>query len=136
MTPEEAREWRRRSVARYQARQKPTTATRKLESPQRARKRAADAEYRVNRDRRLVQARGRCEFEMRHGDTGLRSLYATRCHDSATQTHHVVRRSQRVDHSVENLRALCALHHAYIHAHVEWAKEWGWIQSDRLKIGE
>lgn len=127
MTPEEAAEWRRKSVERYRAkRQVAPTRAQKPVTPQRARKQAEDAEYRVNREKRLVRARGQCEF----------ATDDIRCGRAATQTHHRMRRSHHVDHGVENLRALCATHHAWLHANVEWAKANGWIRVEWDKIGE
>ena len=91
---------------------RPRTSHTASDSPQRARKRAADAEYQIARGQRLVRVRGLCE----------------RCGSrSATQTHHVKRRSQGVDHSVENLRALCLWCHTHVHAHVKESKEAGWL---------
>jgi len=79
---------------------------------QRARKRAADAEYRIAREQGFVQARGVCEV----------------CHEKpATQTHHRQRRSQGVDHSVSNLVAVDLWCHDRIHTNVAWAKEEGWL---------
>ena len=133
MTPAEAAEWRRKSVERYRAkRQKPISRSSKPVTPQRARKQAEDAEYRRNREMRLVRARGWCEMLWPDPDGRGRQP----CNFVATQTHHVMRRSHHVDHGVENLRALCATHHAYIHANVEWAKENGWIRTEWDKIGE
>jgi HNH endonuclease len=79
---------------------------------QRSRKRASDAEYAKTRNQRYVQARGYCE----------RCLTAP-----AEQTHHVQRRSNSVNHSVENLRAVCSACHAHIHAEVAESKRDGWI---------
>jgi 5-methylcytosine-specific restriction endonuclease McrA len=87
---------------------------------QRARKAQADAEYARTRAQRFVQARGQCEFDDQ--------MTLVRCLRPATETHHVVRRSQGVDHGVANLRALCAGHHSYLHANVAWAKANGWIR--------
>lgn len=101
------------------SRQKPVT-------PQRARKQAEDAEYRRNRELRLVQARGRCEFEWD----------GVRCTRAATQTHHVKRRSHGVDHSVDNLLSACLECHQRAHLNVELAKEAGWIRVEWDKIGE
>jgi hypothetical protein len=58
-----------------------------------------------------------------------------RCTRPATQTHHLMRRSHKVDHSTDNLRALCGYHHSYIHANVAWAKENGWILTMWRKMG-
>jgi hypothetical protein len=127
MTPEEAREWRKRSVARYQvARQKPPSRSTKPLTAQQARKRAEDAEYRANSQKRDEYARGRCEF----------TWDGIRCIRVATQTHHRVRRSQRVDHSLENLMRACLWCHQRAHLNVALAKEWGWIKSAHPKIGE
>ena len=154
MTPEEAREWRARSVAGYQASrsyhqrqldvemQEPefaaeyTRARKRLlkraekpqEGSQRARKAAEAAEYRRNREQRLVRARGRCEFLVNP------DMPTSRCTAPATQTHHVVRRSHNLDHSVENLLACCGTHHALIHRNVEWAKAHGYIRTDWPQI--
>ena len=81
---------------------------------QRARKRAADREYRVTAQQRYVQARGRCEMCAK----GLGDVW---------QTHHVQRRSNFVNHAVDNLRVLHPRCHEHIHANVEWAKNQGWI---------
>jgi hypothetical protein len=78
---------------------------------QRARKARADAEYAKARAQRFVQARGRCP-------------------EPATQTHHVVRRSQCVDHDAANLRCLCLSHHELVHREVAWSKANGWIVSN------
>ena len=83
---------------------------------QRARKRAADREYRVTAQQRYIQARGRCE----------------RCKEGVGgrwETHHVQRRSNSgvADHAVDNLRLLCPPCHAWIHANVKLAKEQRWI---------
>ena len=83
---------------------------------QRARKRALDAEYKVAREQRYVQARGRCEM----CGKGL---------GDAWQSHHVQRRrnSGTANHAVDNLRVLHPDCHAWIHANVKEAKEQGWI---------
>lgn len=114
--------WRERSVAKYQARPRKASETRP-DTPQAARKRAEDSEYRRNRDIRLMRAGGRCEFQ------GAVDFMVVRCSSPATQTHHVIRRSHTgsPDHSASNLRALCATHHSYLHSNVQWAKENGWI---------
>lgn len=114
-------------------RRKPTTATEKPKKPvslQRARKAKADAEYAVTRAQRLVRARGQCEFLVNP------DMVTSRCARVATQTHHVVRRSHsgEPDHSVENLLALCATHHALIHANVQWAKAHGYIKTSWSQI--
>jgi hypothetical protein len=51
-----------------------------------------------------------------------------------TARHHVVRRSQHVDHRVENLRVLCLWCHEHVHANVAESKEQGWIKSDRVQV--
>jgi hypothetical protein len=112
--------WRARSVEKYRA----GRAQKPQEGTQRARKAEEAAEYRRNREMRLVRARGCCELlEYFRG-------HPIKCPYVATQTHHVVRRSHHVDHSVENLRALCSTHHAYIHANVKWAEGNGWIKTE------
>lgn len=117
------------------SRQKHLSRAKKLVTPQRARKQAEDAEYRRNREMRLVRARGRCEWVLPDRGVFGRGTPAP-CYSVATQTHHLMRRSHHVDHGVENLRALCAIHHAWLHANVEWAKENGWIRTEWDKIGE
>ena len=129
LTPEEAKEWRRRSVERYRAssepyRTPPQRGRRRAESPQAARKAQDDAYYRQQREMRLVRAGGRCEYAVGYA----------RCDRAATQTHHVVRRSNHLDHSVENLRALCLEHHQMVHLNVEWAKMIGLIKTDWPQI--
>ena len=131
MTPEEAVEWRRKSVERYRAAvrttEKATRAPRKRVralTPQQERKRVEDAEYRRQRELRLVRAKGRCEFVF-HGPADL--SFVLDCDRPATETHHIKQRSTQVDHDVENLRALCTTHHRYIHANPTWAEENGWI---------
>ena len=119
MTSQEAREWRARSVAEYRRKR----AEKPQEGTQRARKAAEVAEYRRNREQRLVRARGRCEFLVNP------DMPTSRCTAPATQTHHVVRRSHNLDHSVENLLVCCGTHHARIHRDVEWAKARGYIQT-------
>ena len=132
MTAEEAKEWRRRSVERYQgARRKPA---RRAESPQAQRKTADDAYYRQQREMRLVRAGGRCEYDGPYAYP-FPSGPEMRCQSAATQAHHVVRRSNHLDHSVENLRALCLEHHQMVHLNVEWAKSTGWIKTDWPQIG-
>ena len=128
MSVEEAAEWRRRSVEKYRATvrttEKATRATRKRVralTPQQERKRAEDAEYRRQRELRLVRARGRCEFGVKAAG------FVLRCTVSAPETHHIKQRSTQVDHDVENLRALCATHHRFIHANPNWSEENGWI---------
>lgn len=129
LSPEEAREWRRASAEKYRARVKEQWSTRRAEkagkapTPQSMRKATADAEYAVTRAQRMVQARMRCEYRVNP------DMITSRCARVATETHHVMRRSHQVDHSVENLRALCHTHHQYIHAHVEWAKANGYIKT-------
>lgn len=106
-------------------------------SAQRKRKAADDAVYRSERDKRLVRARGRCEFEVETLPGG--EAYGRRCPEPATDGHHVVRRSNsgRADHDVENLRVLCHHHHIdVIHANVAWAKSVGYIATAWRKIGE
>lgn len=106
-------------------------------SSQRKRKAADDAVFRAERDKRLVRARYRCEFEVETLPGG--EPYGRRCPEPATDGHHVVRRSNsgRADHDVENLRVLCHYHHIYvIHANVAWAKEVGYIATAWRKIGE
>jgi 5-methylcytosine-specific restriction endonuclease McrA len=90
---------------------------------QRSRKRAADREYKKNAEQRFIRARGICE----------------RCgREPATQTHHVQRRSNLVNHDVENLRALCGGPgggcHDWIHANVGDAKAEGWIDPEWPQI--
>ena len=134
LTPAEVAEWRRKSVETYRARAKAHGVTRRKasekpqESPQRARKREADAGYQLSRAQRLVRARGRCEYQVNP------DMVTSRCAQAATDAHHVVKRSTHVDHSVENLRVLCHPHHMWIHEHPEWAKENGWIASDWQQI--
>lgn len=83
------------------------------------RKREADREYKRNADMRLVRAKGLCE----------------RCKDRpATQTHHVRRRSNHVDHGVENLRAVCLWCHDEIHREVAVSKATGWIVAEWPQI--
>lgn len=119
--------WRERSVAKYQARPRKASET-PQDSPQRARKAEADSYYRQQRDMRLVRAGGRCEYQVNP------DMVTTRCTRSATQTHHVVRRSHKLDHGVENLLALCARCHAVIHANPGWAKMRGYIRTDWQQI--
>lgn len=119
--------WRERSVAKYQARQRKSSET-PQDSPQRARKAEADSYYRQQRDMRLVRARGQCEVLVNP------DMPTSRCTRVATQTHHVVRRSHRLDHGVDNLLACCARCHADIHANVEWAKARGYIKTDWQQI--
>lgn len=128
LTPEEARSWRARSVERYRARRR-AESPEKPPTSQSLRKTKADEEYRRNRGQRLVRARGRCEFWNYENP-----MFDPRCMAGATQTHHVMRRSHKVDHSVENLRALCASHHSWLHANVEWAKNNGWIVTEWRQI--
>lgn len=109
--------WRQRSVAKYQARPR-VSSEKRVETPQRARKAEADAEYRRNREQRLVRARGRCE------------LGAPGCTVVATETHHLMKRSTRVDHNVENLRAACHNCNQWVELHPNEATERGWVIRD------
>lgn len=86
-------------------------------SPQALKKAKADAEYRLARQTRITRSHGLCEVRTEG------------CTIQATQTHHVIRRSQGVDHQVENLRSACLTCHTRIHQDVAWAKEYGWIVS-------
>lgn len=52
----------------------------------------------------------------------------------ATQRHHVMRRSNRVDHSEANLRVLCDDCHAHVHAEVAESKRLGWIVHENPQI--
>jgi hypothetical protein len=86
---------------------------------QRSRKRAADREYKKNAEQRYVRARGICE----------------RCGTQpATQTHHLQRRSNLVNHDVENLRSLCLWCHDYVHREVGESKRLGWIVAEWPQI--
>lgn len=99
---------------------------------QRQRRREELALYKVNRERRLVRARGRCEFGTE--DDGV---YWS-CKRAATETHHVEKRKmggRGVNHDVEWLRALCSTCHALIHAHEKWAEENGWLVRVYSQIG-
>jgi 5-methylcytosine-specific restriction endonuclease McrA len=125
MTPEEAREWRKRSVARYQVtRQKPPSRSTKPISAQQARKRAEGAEYRRNRDMRIVRARGRCE------------LQAPGCTQVATEAHHLMKRSHKLSHAAENLRASCNTCNIWVELNPAEARARGWVVTDWPKIGE
>ena len=84
-------------------------------STQAARKRAADREYTVNRQRRLVRAHGACE------------LMAPGCTQMATEAHHVLKRSTRVRHDVENLRACCHSCNQWVELHPIEAERRGWV---------
>lgn len=95
----------------------------RAETPQQRRKREADATYRRNREQRLVRAGGRCEYQVNP------DMVTSRCVRAATQTHHVQRRSNGVDHSVDNLRAFCLSHHQFVHLNVEAARTAGWIKA-------
>ena len=135
LTREEAAEWRRKSAEAYRARARECWETRRkpagrAERPQEARKREQDAIYRENREKRLVRARGRCEFQVNP------DMPTARCTRPATQTHHIVRRSHYVDHDVENLLAVCADHHITIHANVGWSKMRGYIRTDWPQLSE
>src|SRR3990167_2913885 len=87
-----------------------------VSSPQRKRKRALDAAYKVATKQRYVQARGHCE----RCSKGLGDSW---------ETHHVRRRSNSgvADHAVSNLRTLCPDCHSHIHREVKESKEQGWI---------
>lgn len=126
LTPAEAAAWRARSAERYRQKRavKPLRATTRTLAPQQAKRRRALAEYRVTRAQRLVRARGRCEMEW--------DGFA--CSSVATETHHLMRRSHRLDHDVENLRALCLEHHLMIHKNIEWAKSHGWLRTEWRQI--
>lgn len=79
-----------------------------------ARRAAELAEYRVERQKRWVRARGRCEVcQQVLGDDW--------------QSHHVVRRSHTVIHRADNLIVVHPECHARIHREVAWAKSEGYI---------
>lgn len=86
------------------------------------RKAEGDAEYAIERDKRLVRARFRCEIQ------------GPRCTQQATVTHHRMRRSHHLDHSADNLIACCGNCHEYVHAEVAIAKERGWIVTEWPQI--
>lgn len=83
------------------------------------RKAEGDAEFIIERDKRMVRAQGRCE----------------RCKvRAATAGHHVIRRSHHLLHNVENLRVLCLDCHEWVHTNVGEAKRLGWIATDWPQI--
>ena len=88
---------------------------RRSKTPQAVRKAKADAEYRLARNQRLGRSHGLCEIR------------TDGCTNQATQTHHIVRRSQGVDHREANLKSVCLTCHTRIHQDVAWAKAAGWI---------
>lgn len=80
--------------------------------------RQKNAEFRKNRRIRAESVQYRCEA----------GLLGT-CDGYGTDAHHVVRRSQGGDNSVDNLRWLCRSCHAHVHSHVEWAMSVGLLAS-------
>ena len=129
LTREEAAEWRRKSAEAYRARAKAQWATRRAEkpkkppTPQQVRKVAENAEYRVNHRLKLIQVNYRCERIYSVDDMRVR------CTRTASQTHHKRRRSNGVDHSLDNLLATCAQCHAIIHAEVAASKAEGTLRA-------
>ena len=113
-TPFKQKSWIARSA---------TERPKKPPTPQQVRKRAQDAEYAVNRRLKLIQVNYRCEriYEV--------DSMRVRCSRAASQTHHKLRRSQQVDHSLDNLLALCPQCHEYIHLNVADSKARGYIVS-------
>lgn len=49
------------------------------------------------------------------------------CTGAAEHLHHRQMRSQGGEHTVENLGAICAADHRFIHEHPAWAYEHGWL---------
>lgn len=83
-------------------------------SPMRRRRNASTA-YRTARRRRLELAAGRCEAR------------APGCTHGAVHTHHIRRRSQGGADELDNLLAVCASCHDWIHRNPEHARRNGWL---------
>ena len=91
-------------------------------SAQAARKRAADREYAIEKQKRYVRARGLCE------------LMAPGCTQVATEAHHRIRRSHKLTHDADWLLAACHGCHQWAHLNVADAKSRGWIVTDWPQI--
>lgn len=70
---------------------------------------------------------GFCEFT---GGTGDEWAGYQRCTSTSWRKHHRSRRGQEFGvyrNHPDNLMALCREHHDYVHAHIPWAKENGYL---------
>lgn len=86
-------------------------------NPQQRRRAALDRQYKKNREMRLVRARGKCE------------LQAPGCTQTATETHHVVKRSHLLMHDVENLRACCHSCNQWVENNPRDAETMGFVET-------
>ena len=83
----------------------------------RSRKRASAREYRKSREQRFVRARGRCEIQ------------APGCTQTATEAHHVIKRSHLLINTVENLRACCHNCNQWVELNPNKAEEMGFVKT-------
>lgn len=84
-----------------------------------------DREFARNRQRRKRLAKGACEMKVTRLCTGV-----------GVEAHHVLRRAQHVDHSVENLRMACGFCHSWVHANPKRARELGFLASGHVHFKE
>lgn len=95
------------------------------------RARVNDTVWQANREACLRRAGGMCEwFDHRSPPAFPDATWwmVESCWTRAAHVHHRLPTSQGGTHDLDNLVALCARHHAHIHAHPAESYEAGWLK--------